>query len=85
MNENNHEEKQIIVIHKDDSIIFPVITLICYFFVFPLGLILNIVGLITGPQKGCFVAMLVVVLIPALLLFIFVLSLLGISVLNAFY
>ena len=38
---------------------FAIITLILYV-VWPIGAILNIIGLFTGPKRGCFVAMFIV-------------------------
>lgn len=43
-----------VTVQREESVLFAVITLICYFFIYPAALILNIVGLLTGPQRGCF-------------------------------
>jgi len=37
-----------------------IVTLLLYLFVYPAGVIVNIVGLFTAPKKGCFVWMLLV-------------------------
>ncbi len=42
---------------KEESNTFAVITLVMYLFFYVPGLILNVVGLITGPKRGCFFAM----------------------------
>ncbi len=67
----------VIVKVQDDSVLFPVMTLICYFVFFPLGILLNIIGLFTGPKRGCFAIMLFLVLLPALICFMLMLSWMG--------
>jgi hypothetical protein len=42
---------------KSGSMAFAVVTLIFYLLIFPVGLLLNMVGLFTGPRRGCFAAM----------------------------
>jgi hypothetical protein len=56
-------------VHQNPSVVFAVITLIAYLFIYPLGFLLNVVGLFTGPRRGCFTAMLLFfVALPAALL-----------------
>ena len=40
---------------------FAIVTLVLLFFVFPVGLLLTIIGLFTGPRRGCFLAMFLMV------------------------
>lgn len=48
---------------------FPIVTLLFYIFLYPIGFILNVVGLVIGPERGCFVALLCTfVLAPVLLI-----------------
>ncbi len=68
-----------VIIQNEGSILFPLITLAFYFLFFPVGLVLNLVGLFTGPHRGCFLAMLIFLVIPGVILFLFVLSLFGFS------
>jgi len=42
---------------KSGSMTFAVVALIFYLLLFPVGLLLNMVGLFTGPRRGCFAAM----------------------------
>lgn len=51
-----------------ESNTFALITLLCYFVFWPLGALLNVVGLITGPKRGCFAAMFFLILLPIVLL-----------------
>ena len=44
-------------VQRPDSVAFAVVTLLCLIFVWPIGVILNIVGLLTGPRRGCFLAL----------------------------
>jgi hypothetical membrane protein len=54
----------------DDSPMFAVVTLLFYIFIFPIGLLLNLVGLFTGPRRGCFLTMLILfVVVPAIVIF----------------
>ncbi len=46
-----------IIVKRGESVAFAVVTLLFYIFVFPVGLLLNLVGLLTGPRRGCFVVM----------------------------
>ena len=63
------------------SPVFAIITLICWLFIAPVGLILNIIGLITGPCRGCFVSMLIFfILVPILV--VIVLTAIGVPVLD---
>lgn len=54
-----------------ETVTFAVVTLIFLLLLFPVGFILNLVGLVTGPKRGCFLAMLLAVSIPGLLIFLF--------------
>lgn len=44
---------------SDTNLILPAFTLVFYLLIYPIGLILNIVGLFGGERKGCFWAMFV--------------------------
>jgi hypothetical protein len=83
MNQSDGSNNQTIIVVKEDTVLFPVLTLVCYFFFFPLGFLLNVIGLFTGPKRGCFVALMIVVLLPSLILFAFILSLFGITFISA--
>jgi len=48
------------VVHHSGSVAFAVVTLLFYIFFYPVGLLLNVIGLFTGPRKGCFGALLIV-------------------------
>jgi len=55
------------------SVTFAVVTLLFYVFVYPVGLILNIVGLLAGPRRGCFFSLLFFfLLLPAIVIFMVV-------------
>lgn len=57
---------------NNDSVLFAVVTLLFYIFLYPVGLLLNLIGLITGPKRGCFLAMMLVfVILPVVALVIF--------------
>lgn len=79
---NNHQEQTVIINdYKEESVTFAVVTLLVYIFLFPLGLVLNLVGLLTGPRRGCFGAMFFTfILLPFILGFI--LAAMGIPVLE---
>lgn len=62
-----------VVVRNDEGLVFPLITLVCYLVTYPLGLVLNIIGLFLGSRRGCFVAMLVVFLFVPLALLVLVL------------
>jgi len=49
---------QQVVVKMPESPTFAIITFVLYLFVFPLGALLNLIGLLTGPKRGCFLAML---------------------------
>ncbi|MBI1388707.1 MAG: hypothetical protein GC154_09700 [bacterium] len=72
------------VVRSEGSILFPLITLGFYVLFFPIGVILNIVGLFTGPHRGCFFAMIVFLLFPAFLLFMFIMSVMGFGMIGSF-
>lgn len=62
---------------KNESVAFAVITLILFLFSplgfvsYPFALILTIIGLFTGPKKGCFTSMFIVfVVIPGLIILV---------------
>lgn len=52
-----HDRNTTIIVKREESVAFAVVTLLFYVFVYPVGLLLNLVGLLTGPRRGCFVAM----------------------------
>ncbi|MHC4778010.1 MAG: hypothetical protein ACYTFG_05460 [Planctomycetota bacterium] len=57
---------------EEESAAFAVVTLIAWFFFPPIGLIMNIVGLVTGPKQGCFWWMFIVLfLVPGALCVLF--------------
>jgi hypothetical protein len=61
----------------EESVAFAVVTLLFWIFLAPVGLILNLVGLLTGPRRGCFLSMLMFfVIIPTIVIFL----ILGLSV-----
>ena len=64
-----------VVIGKDESdsgLLFPIISMLLYIFIYPIGLILNIIGLFSGKRKGCFVSLFIVFfVIPAIAAAIF--------------
>lgn len=59
-----------------ESVTFAVVTLLFYIFLYPVGFLLNIIGVFTGPKRGCFLSMLLLfVVVPTILtivLFVFV-------------
>lgn len=69
-----HPRQQVTVqIPREESVAFAVVTLLLYIFVYPVGLLLNLIGLLTGPRRGCFTSMfLVFFLIPVLVLLVLV-------------
>lgn len=56
----NNPQNVTVVMQNDNSIVFPLITVIGYLITYPVGLVLNIIGLITGPRKGCFLSLFIV-------------------------
>jgi hypothetical protein len=62
---------------QSDSAIFAVIALVCLFVWPPLGFILCLIGLFTGPRKGCFGAMIVLFILLPLVLMIFGIAVTG--------
>jgi Tfp pilus assembly protein PilE len=57
-------------INQPESVWFAVLTLILWIFIPPVGFILNIVGLFTGPRRGCFLVMLFPLMILFAIIFI---------------
>ena len=54
---------------QPESVAFAVVTLLFWIFLAPIGFLLNIVGLFTGPKRGCFVSMLMLfVVLPIVVL-----------------
>ena len=52
-----------VVIEKqsgDEGLVLPILSLLTYIFIYPIGFILNIVGLISGKNKGCFWSLFIV-------------------------
>ena len=45
-------------VRRDDSPTFAIVTLVLWVTMAPVGMLLNLIGLITGPRRGCFAAML---------------------------
>jgi len=77
MQQSNNQVQNVVVNvggQRDESIAFAIITLICWFLLPPLALILNIIGLFTGPRRGCFFWMLFVIMLPTLILVALILS-----------
>jgi hypothetical protein len=58
-----YDHRPVYVTVKDDSPTFAIVTLLLWIFVYPLGFLLNVIGLITGPRRGCFAAMLLVFIV----------------------
>lgn len=53
---------------EDEGLVLPIISLLCYIFLYPIGFILNIVGLFSGKRKGCFWSLFIFFfVIPAIL------------------
>lgn len=44
----------------DSGLLFPVVSLLAYIIVYPIGFILNVVGLFFGKRKGCFFSLFIV-------------------------
>lgn len=65
-----------VVIEKqsgDEGLLLPILSLLTYIFIYPIGFILNIVGLISGKNKGCFLSLFIVFfVIPLICLILFV-------------
>lgn len=59
---------------RDDSVVFAVFTMLALIFAWPIGVLMNIIGIFTGPKRGCFVALFAVFVLPVLFL-VFVLVL----------
>jgi hypothetical protein len=57
------------------SVAFAVVTAVLWFLIPPIGLLLNLIGLFTGPRRGCFLIMfLVFVILPILVITLLVLT-----------
>lgn len=68
-----------VVVEKrgDGDLVLPIVSLLAYIFLYPIGLILNIVGLVSGKNKGCFLSLFIVFfVIPLILGIIFILLIL---------
>lgn len=50
---------------RGDDTTFAWLTVLAYFLFWPLGALMNFIGLFTGPNRGCFVAMLFVFFFPS--------------------
>ena len=48
-----------------ESSTFAWLTLVAYFFCWPVAAVMNLIGLLTGPKRGCFLAMFLLLLIPS--------------------
>jgi hypothetical protein len=57
-------------IQQKESSTFAVVTLLCLIFLYPVGFVLNVVGLFTGPRRGCFLAMFILFVLPFIALVI---------------
>jgi hypothetical protein len=69
-------------VRQPESPTFAVVTLLLYIFVYPIGLLLNFVGLLTGPRRGCFVSLLLFfVVLPVLV--VFLLAAMGVPVIES--
>lgn len=70
------------VVHvRDETVVFAVITLLFYLFIYPVGFLLNLVGLMTGPKRGCFVQMFVVFVVLPIILIV-ILAVMGVDVIE---
>lgn len=70
-----------VIVQKEESVWFAVVTLLLYIFLYPVGLLLNIVGLITGPQRGCFWTLLMVFVVGPILITL-ILTALGVPIIE---
>jgi hypothetical protein len=52
--------------------LFAILTVVAYLVMPPVGLIMNVVGLFTGPKRGCFVAMIATGILAFILIVLFV-------------
>lgn len=60
-NAQTREVREIIVKgSEDNSLLFPILTMLGYIFLYPAGLVANIVGLFVGQRKGCFLSLFLV-------------------------
>ncbi len=61
-----YPEEATVFVQRDESVGFAVFTLVLYLLVVtsPLAAVLNVVGFFTGPRRGCFLAMMVVFMVP---------------------
>lgn len=58
----NEERTEAAYVEREEkgSLLFPILTLVFWIVFWPAGLVMNIIGLVTGPRKGCFLAMIIV-------------------------
>ena len=63
-----------VIVEKDDGddYYLPVVTLLTYVLIYPIGLVLNIVGFFSGKHKGCFLSMFIVFFLTPLIVSIIV-------------
>ncbi len=63
-----------VIVEKDDGddYYLPVVTLLTYVLIYPIGLVLNIVGFFSGKHKGCFLSMFIVFFLIPLIVSIIV-------------
>ena len=55
-----------VTVKTPGSVAFAVVAMMLMIFVYPVGLLLSLIGLISGPRRGCFLSLLLVgVLLPA--------------------
>lgn len=66
-----HPSQVTVNVNREESVAFAVVTLLLYIFLYPVGFLLNLVGLITGPKRGCFLTLILLfVVLPIVLLLI---------------
>ena len=72
-----------VVIEKqsgDEELLFPILSLLAYIFIYPIGFVLNIVGLMSGKNKGCFLSLFIVFFVLpliGLIIFLFIMLCIG--------
>ena len=67
-----------------ESNTFAVISLLSYIFVWPIGFLLNLVGLLTGPSRGCFIQLLIFFVVIPVIGYIILISM-GINILSGIF